>query len=388
MFPAFLEVQSAFALSECWTCGSSWTSATECHRERATDPFASPRCECCSSWLLPSQPAPLSSLPTMRRQKHHNQVLLWWRLRWWQPRRRLRLPVLWPWPSVPAWAMQLPQPLLGARCCVKQRANLQWPGLPWPIRFSPSGAKIPPKCHIKSFQLFWKMYDSCLVFNFQAFRPSSIISSWCTLYTSVHIRPSRPPRPPALAQVAGCPCLGGAHGLLPRCHQLHAVHPALRQWQVSTMRTHGGILNFRYFLIFLDALVACLLRWHTVNENMWHKWMHMTRVQKWSNMSKKVSKKFSGESRAFVGHPNPGGTVPKAVLQNSSRLVDGAFCAAFFVGTIPELWAMAEHERMSVNACEHFPKTCYESNGKIEQREKKVMKGAWRFALGSIAETF
>lgn len=43
---------------------------------------------------------------------------------------------------------------------------------------------------------------------------------------------------------------------------------------------------------------------------------------------------------------------------------------------------------MSVNACEHFPKTCYESNGKIEQREKKVMKGAWRFALGSIAETF
>lgn len=40
---------------------------------------------------------------------------------------------------------------------------------------------------------------------------------------------------------------------------------------------------------------------------------------------------------AIVGHPNPGGTVPKAVLQNSSRLVDGAFCAAFFVGTIPEL---------------------------------------------------
>ena len=48
-------------------------------------------------------------------------------------------------------------------------------------------------------------------------------------------------------QVAGCPCLGGAHGLLPRCHQLHAVHPALRQgvkgrgwWKgqpYSTMRT-------------------------------------------------------------------------------------------------------------------------------------------------------
>lgn len=65
----------------------------------------------------------------------------------------------------------------------------------------------------------------------------------------------------------------------------------------------------------------------------------------------------------------------KAVLQNSSRLVDGAFCAAFFVGTRSyqsqsfELW-----QSMRVNACEHFPKTCYESNGKIEQRQKRWWK--------------
>ena len=28
-------------------------------------------------------------------------------------------------------------------------------------------------------------------------------------------------------QVAGSPCLGGSDRLLPGCHQLHAIHPAL-----------------------------------------------------------------------------------------------------------------------------------------------------------------